>query len=305
MGKVLKVFHKRNFAYLFFLILFFLGVYGMYIIALAFAGKIEIPKGIMLGRVQFRFYGMIIVLSVLISAVIFERLAGKLAKTDQKFRKETRKFDIYEALIWIIIPGVLLGRIFYFVQNASMSGVFPEIYKVWDGGLSIFGGVLGGVLGIIIYLKRSKINTFPTLDHVFIAIPLGHAVGRWANFINQEIYGLPTNLPWKMYISPENKVGIAPEFVGEKFYHPLFLYEFILNLVLFGVLYFLFKAKNKRFDGFFISVYLVGYGLIRFFIEFLRLDPKVFLGLSVAQYISVVMVVSGTVVLVLKLRKGK
>ncbi len=251
----------------------------IYIVSLSFSGKIEIPNEIAIGDIRFRLYGIIVVFSVLVSAIVFEKIAGKIPK-----------FDIYEALIWAMIPGIIFARIFYFIQNIPTSDL-SEIYKLWNGGLSIFGAIVGSIIGLIIYLRRTKIKLFPVLDIVFITIPLGHAIGRWANFINQEIYGPTTNLPWKMYVKGA-------------FYHPLFLYEFILNLFLFGLLFFLFKQKKKRFDGFFISIYLVGYGVIRFFMEFLRTDPKIYLNLSAAQYISMVMILVGSGYLIFKSKRS-
>ena len=271
-----------------------------YFVVLAFQGKIEIPKAIVIGDFQFRIYGIVLAASVLISASVFEKLAGSYAKRDKNFSKSLQRFDIYEALIWAIIPGIIFARVVYFLSNLSVESNLSDIYKIWEGGVSIFGGVMGGVFGIIIYLKKSKLKTFPILDLMFITVPLGHAIGRWANFINQEIYGPPTNLPWKMYISPTSRVGLSGEYAGADYFHPLFLYEFILNLLLFGILYFFFKKGRKRVSGFFISVYCIGYGLIRFFIEFLRFDPKVLWGFSAAQFISLAMMIGGTGYLIYK-----
>lgn len=268
----------------------------VYVIVLAFGGVINIPGEIILGSLHFRFYGLILLGSILVAAYVFTKLLENLAKKDKKLKKQLKKFDIYEMLIWIIIPGIVFARVFYYFSfiNEYYGGSLSEIFKVWNGGLSIFGAVIGGILGLILYLKRMKISLFPLLDLIFIVLPLGHAFGRWANFLNQEIFGPPTKLPWKMFVRIENRPF---KFIDKEFFHPLFLYEFILNLFTFGFLYYLFKKKVKRFNGYFISIYLILYGLIRLFIEFLRFDPVVYLNLSVAQFVSLGMILGGAIFL--------
>ena len=261
-----------------------------YMTALAFRGDITIPNMIVIGDLQFRIYGIILVISILASSAVLEKLFHVAQDKDKKLKALFEKFDIYEVLLWSIIPGIVFARIFYFLSNIENYDNFLDIVKVWQGGMSIFGAVVGGAIGVLLYLKKTKLKAFPILDLVFITIPFGHALGRWANFINQEIYGPPTNLPWKMYVAPINRAGIPSQYVSSDFFHPLFLYEFFLNLLLFGVLILFFKKGSQKFNGFFIALYGLGYGLIRFFMEFLRFDPKILFGLSVAQYISLFMI---------------
>jgi phosphatidylglycerol:prolipoprotein diacylglycerol transferase len=264
----------------------------VYVVSLAFLGDVNIPSEIKLGSIRIRFYGIIILLSVIASSLMFDNFLKKRIGASSSLGKKVKRFDIYEMLTWAVIPGVILARVVYYLSfiNEYYGGSFIDLFKIWNGGLSIFGALIGGVLGIIIYLKVYKIPLFPILDLVFIVIPLGHAIGRWANFVNQEIFGPPTNLPWKMYISLENR---PLEYINKEFFHPLFLYEFFLNLFIFWLMFYLYKIQPKRMNGFFIALYLVMYGLVRFAIEFLRFDPKGLFGLSVAQYISAFMLFAG------------
>ncbi len=289
---------KSSYLYIF-LTLIFSSIF-IYFVTRAFQGNFIFPNEVSIGFLSLKFYGLILLGSILVSAFVFEKLLkeypGKL--------KHLQKFDIYEALVWVVIPGIIFARIIYYLSfiNDYYQGSFAEIYKIWEGGMSIFGAIIGGILGMVLYLKRSKIKLFPIIDLVFISVPLGHAIGRWANFVNQEIYGPPTNLPWKMYVSLEHRKGIPLEYQQYSFFHPLFLYEFILNLILFGLLYFLYKKKKDRPAGFFVALYLIGYGLIRFVMEFPRFDPADIFGLSIAQIISLIMIIGGILYFVFKFK---
>jgi len=277
----------------------------IYTTTLAFRGEILIPNMIRIGDLQFRIYGIILMLSVLASAGVLERIFKIAVERNENLKKTFEKFDFYEVLLWSIIPGIIFARIFYFLSNIENYENFVDVIKVWQGGMSIFGAIIGGVIGILIYLKRAKIPVFPILDYIFIVIPFGHALGRWANFINQEIYGPPTDLPWKMYVAPAFRTGIPAQYASSDFFHPLFLYEFLLNLLLFGILFLFFKKGTKKFNGFFIATYALGYGIVRFIIEFLRFDPKVLVGLSVAQIVSLLMVFVSIGFLIYKLALKK
>lgn len=265
-----------------------------YFVVRAFRGDIVIPNQIHLGFFSIRFYGLIILAAVFAGATFLEKVMKEYQLAEKGFEKVLKKFDVSEVIIWAVIPGIIFARVFYYFSfiDEYYGGQITEIYKIWNGGLSIFGAAIGGVLGVVLYLRKNKISLFPVIDFLFIALPLGHAIGRWGNFLNKEIFGPPTNLPWKMFVPLENRPF---EHFTSEYFHPLFLYEFILNLGVFGFLYFLFKKQPKRFQGFFLSIYIVLYGLIRFFMEFLRFDPTLKFGLSVAQLASLLMILAGGV----------
>lgn len=143
----------------------------------------------------------------------------------------------------------------------------------WQGGLGIWGAVIGGALGLSIYTARRKKSFLVKADVVATVLPLGHAIGRWGNFFNSEISARPTSLPWAVN--------------GR---HPLFLYESLLDFILFLIL--ARTAGKAPPDGRLLSIYLAGYGVIRFFLEFLRINPWKVGVLNVAQMVSILSIVT-------------
>ena len=133
--------------------------------------------------------------------------------------------------------------------------------------MAIFGALMFGLFAALFQAKRSGLRFLTILDLLAVAFPLGQAIGRWGNFFNQEAYGIPTNLPWKMFIAPSARPGI---FAQENFFHPTFLYESVWNLLIFGALLFVFNKNPK--PGLLIGNYLILYSIGRFFIQPLRID---------------------------------
>jgi len=226
------------------------------------------------------FYGLTISTAVLISILVAKSLVNK--KNEDTF---------WGIAVWTLIFGILGARIYHVADYIEYYSKFPiEILKIWEGGMGIWGAIAGGILGISIYLRTKSEKILPWLDIISVAMPLGQAIGRWGNFFNKEIFGLPTKLPWGIYIPQANR----PEkyFSYERF-HPLFFYESILNIFLFFILFKVYKSKSKKWPaGIFLSIYLSEYSIIRFFLEFLRIDPwKIILGdglvLNVSQCISI------------------
>jgi phosphatidylglycerol:prolipoprotein diacylglycerol transferase len=159
--------------------------------------------------------------------------------------------------------------------------------------MGIWGGIFGGTLGAITYLKIKGEKIFPWLDIISVVTPLGQSVGRWGNFFNKEIFGLPTTLPWGIYIEPEKR---PVEFLNYSKFHPLFIYESILNFILFLFLLILYKKTNEKTpSGTFLCIYLISYSTIRFFLEFLRINPwKIEISslfLNVSQCISILVII--------------
>ena len=156
------------------------------------------------------------------------------------------------------------------------------------GGLGIFGGILGGIIGLWFYSRKRKERFFLLLDVMAIGLPIGQMIGRWGNFFNQELYGLPSNLPWSIYIKPENRLIEVMNF--ERF-QPLFLYESLWSLVGFlGLWWLIWREKLEVGKGGVLMAYLGWYGLGRFWLEFLRLDAWQISGVNVAQVISLSLV---------------
>jgi phosphatidylglycerol:prolipoprotein diacylglycerol transferase len=206
-------------------------------------------------------YGFFISIGIFLSLTFAQKL---IKKKDEEI--------LWGLAFWAIIFGIIGARIYHVIDFYKFYSVNPvEILKIWNGGLGIWGALAGGALGITVYLKIKKEEILPWLDIVATVTPLAQAIGRWGNFFNKEIFGKPTTLPWGIYVDPLNRPSGYLNF--EKF-HPLFLYESILNLTLFVVLFKNFKKHHEKLPaGIFTALYLGGYSVIRFFLEFLRINP--------------------------------
>src|SRR5215207_2027850 len=238
---------------------------------------------VLFDRVQIRYYGIIIVLAMLVGAWV----AARLAKRDGRDPDH-----IWGALTWAIIPAIVLARLWFvlfppvsvveqgmdtawFLQN--FFNVQNGAIAIWSGGLSIFGAVIGGFLGAYIYIRRNKLPLAPWLDIAAVALPVGQAIGRLANYVNQELYGTVTSLPWGISIDSAHRVSPFKSLVdfpvATTRFHPLFLYEALWNVLAFIVLLNLFLRYRKtlRYGDIFL-VYVMQYSFIRFLLEFLRVE---------------------------------
>ncbi len=164
-----------------------------------------------------------------------------------------------------------------------------DMIDIRKGGLGIPGAVGGGVLAMWLYLRRKKLSLVTWLDITVPGLALAQAIGRWGNFFNQELYGAPTNLPWKIYIDPAHRL---PGFENVAYYHPLFLYESLWNLANMAVLLWIgrhFKDRLKNGDIF--LGYLVIYPVGRFLLDFLRLDASRVVGINANQTLAAIVAV--------------
>ena len=230
-------------------------------------------------------YGITISLSIFLCILITQKLVVKYKKNEEIF---------WGLSFWTILCGILGARIYHVLDYFDYYRYHQlDIFKIWNGGMGIWGGILGGTLGAVTYLKIKGEKIFPWLDIISVVTPLGQSVGRWGNFFNKEIFGLPTTLPWGMYIEPEKR---PVEFLNYSKFHPLFIYESILNFILFLFLLILYKKTNEKTpSGTFLCIYLISYSTIRFFLEFLRTNPwKIEISslfLNVSQCISILVII--------------
>lgn len=257
---------------------------------------------------QIRYYGLIIVLAMLVAAFI----AARLAKRDGKDPEH-----IWGALTWAIIPGIILARLWFVlfppisITAGCLTPVETDICRntawflsnffdlqngaiaIWSGGLSIFGAVLGGFLGAYIYMRRNKLEVGPWLDIAAVALPVGQAIGRWANFVNQELYGSLTTLPWGITIDSAHRVAPYSSTidypVATTLFHPMFLYESLWSILAFIVLLNVFlRYRSRLVSGDIFLFYLAQYAFIRFFLEFIRVDVTQVGGLNWSQVVCAV-----------------
>lgn len=235
-------------------------------------------------------YGFILGIALLVGLHIFQRLLEK------KFTSLSEK-QLYYSLSTVLVSAVVGARAWHVITDYWLYRNDPmAILFIWNGGLSIFGALFGGAVAVV-YAHKKWLSDLPLLalfDAAAISIPFGQSIGRWANFVNQEVYGLPTNLPWAISIDPTHRLNGYAQY--ERF-HPLFLYESIAMAV-FGFWLWRQQKKRKIGSGYYITVYLLFYSLLRFFLDFLRIGlPKVLSVLSFNQVILLVVLCIAVAVL--------
>lgn len=242
----------------------------------SFKGIIEIPRNLNIAGLSFNLYGFILGVAVV---VVYELVGRELTEKEKNIIKPNLTLMIVSILVGARLWHAITD--FHLYQNNLIG-----ILYVWNGGLSIFGALLGLFIVAYAKIKKSKLSI---LDKLAIYIPVGQFIGRLGNFVNHELFGGPTNLPWKMFV-PE--IYRPEQFKNYEFFHPAFLYEMIGNGILFIILRFSPIYKQKGSGVIFYS-YLIGYGIVRFVIDFFRLDYDALWVLSVGQIICLGMVVFG------------
>ncbi len=184
----------------------------------------------------------------------------------------------------MLIPlGIVGARLYHVIDKWDFYSQNPVL--IFGGaGLGIFGAVIGGAIGLLIYTRWKKLSTLRWLDIVAPGIILAQAIGRWGNFFNQELYGYPTDLPWGIYIDPAHRL---PGYEAFSHFHPLFLYESLWNLLGFSLLMLLGrKLKHRLLDGDIFFFYLIYYGVGRFSLEGFKIDVWTVAGVPTANWIT-------------------
>lgn len=204
--------------------------------------------------------------------------------------------DLVMDLFLAVIPSGLIGARLYYVAFAwdQFAGHPASIFNFRIGGMAFYGGVIGGLLGLLVMARYRRVPLARILDFAVVYLPLGQAIGRWGNFFNQEAFGTNTTLPWGM-ISEGTRSYLArlgPPFQPDMPVHPTFFYEFLGNLLIFA--YLLWARRKPRPKYFFVAVYLGLYGLLRFVVEGLRTDSLYIgsTGIRVSQALSLLMVLA-------------
>jgi phosphatidylglycerol:prolipoprotein diacylglycerol transferase len=240
--------------------------------------------GILIGDTRIiYFYALIIMGGVIVAAFLASRRAVKYGQDPER---------VWDILTWVIIAGVVGARLWHVLtpspaleaQGITTMYYFThplELINTRQGGLGIAGAVAGGALALWIYTRAKKVSFLTWIDIIAPGLILAQAIGRWGNFVNQELYGAPTSLPWGIYIDPAHRL---PGFENFSYYHPTFLYESLLNL---GVMFLLLWIERRFWGrlkaGDLFLGYLVGYSIVRIFMELLRLDSSQVAGLNANQ----------------------
>lgn len=237
-------------------------------------------------------YGILIALGIFLAYQIAEKRA-------QKFNISKKDLEKY---VYIALgTGIIGARTYHVLTNTNYySAHLNEVFSIWNGGLGIIGGILFAATALYIATKKDKISFLNVTDLFLLVVPLAQSIGRWGNYFNQELFGKPTNLPWALEIAPQNR---PLEYKQFQTFHPTFLYESILNLINFLILYKISNGTPQK--GIITAVYLINYGLIRLFVESIKIDPDVSstIGiLRVPQYASLILITGGILLLIKKRR---
>ena len=266
------------------------------------------PELFQLGPFSLRWYGLLIAISVLVGL----NLSGELAS-----KKGLKKSLINDLLPILVLASVIGARIYYVafewrnytgknfwssINFLNLNIPIPSAIEIWGGGIAIHGALIMGTLSIIFFCRWRKEPFWDVIDVLVPSVALGQAIGRWGNFFNNEAFGVPTDLPWKLFIPYRFRPEI---FSMQDYFHPTFLYESIWNILVFGILILLFKKSKKREltlpPGTLSCLYLITYSLGRLYIEALRTDPLCLGGvppfceggLRIAQLISLFLISAG------------
>jgi phosphatidylglycerol:prolipoprotein diacylglycerol transferase len=263
--------------------------------------------GIHIGPLYIRFYGIIIMTGAFLAAMLAQRLLKRKGKDPD---------IVWDGLVWALIFGIIGARLYHVFTPSISAGGWTQtlnylrnpisILTTWEGGLGMPGAILGGVLGLYIYARRNNVSFGLILDAAAPGVALAQAIGRWGNFVNQELYGPPTDLPWGIYIEPRFRLpgtwNGVPLSEFERF-HPLFLYESLWNLMNMALLLYLWRRYEARMgSGELFLVYLIIYPVGRFLLEFIRLDYVPLFGINLNQVIMLAVALVSGLVLFLRLR---
>lgn len=251
------------------------------------------PFVLQIGPLSIRWYGLLFAAAIL--------LGTSLAR-----REAIRRGEDPDELLNVIVVGVMLGvigaRLYYVLFHWGYYGSrLLKILAVWEGGLAIHGGLLVGAVVTIIYAIRKKLPVLTYMDIMAPSLPLGQAIGRWGNFFNQEAFGIPTELPWKLYIEPNHR---PPHLASYEYFHPTFLYESLWDLLVFVILYFLLRRRLQWTPGALICCYVGLYSIGRFFVEGLRIDSLMLGPFRAAQVVSLGLIAVSLIGLI-RLRPGR
>ncbi len=221
------------------------------------------------GPFALRYYGLCIALGI---------VAATWLTTRELARKGYDPALALDALFFVLPPGFVGARVYHVLTDYQLYAAdpFPDVFAVWNGGLGIYGAVIGGFLGLLVFARVRRISPLAFADAVAPGLILAQAIGRWGNYFNQELFGRPSELPWAIRISPENRPA---GFVDAEAFHPTFLYESVWDvLVCLALLWIARRFADRLKDGDVLLMYVSLYSVGRFFVEALRIDPAFLIG---------------------------
>jgi prolipoprotein diacylglyceryl transferase len=221
------------------------------------------------GPFALRYYGLCIALGIAAGTWLTSRELG---------RKGYDPALALDALFFTVPLGFIGARAYHVATDYDLyaGDPFPGVFAVWNGGLGIYGAVIGGFIGVLIFARVRGISPLVFADAAAPGLILAQAIGRWGNYFNQELFGRPSNLPWAIEIAPENRPA---DFADATAFHPTFLYESVWNLlVCLALLWVARRFADRLKNGDILLLYVSLYSVGRFFVEALRVDPAFLIG---------------------------
>ena len=245
-----------------------------------------------IGPLAIRWYGLLIASGVMLGTSLAHREA---------IRRGQDPDQLLNLIVVAVLSALVGARLYYVAFNWEYYGTqLAKVFAIWEGGLAIHGGLIAGALATILYCRWMGLSVLVTTDILVPGVAIGQAIGRWGNFFNQEAFGIPTDLPWRLYIDPYHR---PPQVKAFEYFHPTFLYESLWNLVVFCVLWFVLRRRLESKPGALTLWYLGLYSLGRFFVEGLRIDSLMLGSIRAAQAMSLVLMAAAIVGLALVMRK--
>jgi phosphatidylglycerol:prolipoprotein diacylglycerol transferase len=240
-----------------------------------------------LGIWQIHWYGLIMAIAIS-SAILLSFYIGR--------KKGMNKNEIMDTAFWIIIGGLIGARIYEIFLEWPYYSSHPEkMIAVWEGGLAIHGALIGGFIAAIIVFRKKLADLLKYITIFLPGLALGQAIGRWGNYFNQELFGLPSDLPWSIPISFANRPTSFSQF---QYFHPTFLYESLGNLII-AVALFLYVRRQKYQTSLAIAIYMLSYSLLRFLLEFIKIDKTPMISvLRWPQVASLIMAILAVVIII-------
>jgi phosphatidylglycerol---prolipoprotein diacylglyceryl transferase len=266
------------------------------------------PILIQLGPISIHWYGLTMTAAIFVGTLVASRYVA---------RKGQDPNSIWEMLLWVLVPALIGARLYFvFIQSPrGPNGIDQylanpiEILQIWRGGIHIYGAIILGGITALLFIRIRKLPPLIFLDGIALGLLIGQAIGRIGNFINQELYGPPTTLPWGLRIDAAHRVppyDNLTRYPDSVRFQPLFLYELTWDALGFVVLYFISRRFSNRLrNGDLLLLYLIWFPTGRFFIEFMRSDSWFFPGtpFDLVHLLSAIAVISSATILILRHRR--
>jgi len=248
-----------------------------------------------LGPLTIHAYGVLIAIGVIVAVVVAKHRYARFGGEPELVER---------VAIWVVVIGFLGARAGFVTTHTGLFVGRPwAVLFIWEGGLALYGGLTAGAIAAIVLMRRWDGDLAALADAVAVGLPLAQAIGRWGNYFNQELFGVPTDLPWGLRIDPVNR---PPGYEQFSTFHPTFLYEALWNVLLTVPIILFLERRGKLAKGASLPVYLVVYGTGRFLMELLRTDTTFRLfGLSRNAYVSLLAIAVGVVAYRWMQRRGE